>query len=282
MIREFQGKYRWLSNFWPVTILYEDRVYPTVEHAYQAQKTSSLSERDWFTQNNDPSEAKAYGQTLTLRSDWNDVKIHIMKELTRIKYQNNFLRTQLINTGNQYLQEGNTWGDTFWGVNIITGQGKNNMGHILMEIRDELFLEHSLNTYLANHKKIVLFDGVCNLCNWWVRFLIRNDPHDTFRFAPLQSEVGRAIQAEYNINILGIRSVIVIDTYTTYTVKSSAIFSLARSMGGLWSLVNIFWILPVFIRDGIYDIIARNRYRWFGKQNTCMVPTNEVQHKFLT
>jgi len=130
-------------------------------------------------------------------------------------------------------------------------------------------------------KKIILFDGECNLCDWSVRLLLKNDPRDIFRFTSLQSELGQKIQAEYNIDSSKMNSVILIDNYTKYKSKTTAIFSMTRSMERLWPLFNVFWIVPKFIRDVVYTWITKNRYRWFGKMNTCMVMTDDIRHKFL-
>ncbi|MFT6361218.1 MAG: putative DCC family thiol-disulfide oxidoreductase YuxK [Candidatus Paceibacteria bacterium] len=134
---------------------------------------------------------------------------------------------------------------------------------------------------LEKKKKIILFDGECNLCDWSVQVLLKNDPNDIFRFASLQSDVGKEIQAKYGIDSSKLNSIILIDDYINHKTKTSAIFSMTRSMGAAWPLFNIFWIVPVFIRDAVYVFITKNRYRWFGKQNTCMIMTDDIRHKFL-
>lgn len=134
---------------------------------------------------------------------------------------------------------------------------------------------------IDKNKKIILFDGECNLCDTSVHVLLKNDPQDIFRFTSLQSELGQKIQAEYGIDSSKMDSVILIDDYTKYKSKTSAVFSMTRSMGKLWPLFNIFWIVPKFIRDAIYIFVTKNRYRWFGKKNTCMVMIDNIKHKFL-
>jgi len=135
---------------------------------------------------------------------------------------------------------------------------------------------------LLNHnKKIILFDRECNLCDWSVQLLLKNDPNDIFRFASLQSEMGKKIQEEYSIDISKMNSVILIDNYITYKTKTSAVFSIIASMGNLWRLLVIFWIVPKPIRDWIYMRVVKNRYRLFGKKNTCMIMTKDIMHKFL-
>ncbi len=134
---------------------------------------------------------------------------------------------------------------------------------------------------IAQNKKIILFDGECNLCDWSVQLLIKNDLHDVFRFASLQSGLGQEIQQGYGIDTSRMNSVIVIDDYVGYKTKTTAIFSMTRSMGPLWFVFNIFWIIPKFLRDWVYTIITKNRYRLFGRKNTCMIMTDDIRHKFL-
>lgn len=138
-----------------------------------------------------------------------------------------------------------------------------------------------LKKLIEQNKKIILFDGECNLCNHSVQLLLKNDPQDTFRFISLQSTFGKKIQHEYGIDTSYQSSIIVINDYVSYMAKSSAILSLTRSMGKLWPLLNIFWVIPKSIRDSLYDYIAARRYQWFGRKNTCMVMTDDIRHKFI-
>lgn len=136
MIDSFTGKYRFLSNFSPCIVTYEGMPYLSVEHAYQAAKTNDYNERktvDWL--NLTAGEAKKAGQTLTLRKDWDEVKLDIMDRLVRRKFKEPLYRNALMETGTEELIEGNTWGDTFWGV--CNGVGENHLGKILMKIRAE-------------------------------------------------------------------------------------------------------------------------------------------------
>lgn len=146
MIKEFQGEYRWLSNFWPVDIEYEGLQYPSVEHAYQAAKFLDCKIREEFTYGS-PGRAKRLtrqkGLAELMRTDWDNVKLSIMLDLTRKKYRaDKGLATKLINTGDMYIEEGNTWGDKFWGV--CKGRGANNLGLIIMTVREELRNEFGL------------------------------------------------------------------------------------------------------------------------------------------
>lgn len=134
-IEEFQGSYRFLSNFWPASVEYDGVTYPTVEHAFQAAKTLNKEERNKF-QNITAAQAKKLGRTVTLRSDWEEVKVSIMKELLEKKFSHSKLRDKLSQTKPHKLIEGNYWNDTFWGV--CRGVGKNTLGELIMEIRETL------------------------------------------------------------------------------------------------------------------------------------------------
>lgn len=129
-------------------------------------------------------------------------------------------------------------------------------------------------------KKIILFDGVCNLCNSTVQKIIENDKNDVFRFAPLQSDVGRQIINERGIDTENLDSVILIEPGVAYYHKSTAAIEIARHLKK-YSWIRMFRPLPEGIRDGIYEFIANNRYKWFGKKESCMVPTPEQQSLFL-
>ncbi|HET8838101.1 MAG TPA: thiol-disulfide oxidoreductase DCC family protein [Flavobacteriaceae bacterium] len=130
------------------------------------------------------------------------------------------------------------------------------------------------------NKKIVLFDGVCNLCNNAVTFIIAHDKKDVFRFASLQSEIGKKLTQERGIETSEVDSIVLIDPGNAYFVKSSAALEIAKELSG-YSWMRIFLYLPEWMRDFIYDIIAKNRYSWFGKKDNCMIPTEELRGKFL-
>jgi len=133
----FQGKYRFLSNFWPAKVHYEGMEYNSVEHAYQAAKTLDKQARLRIRNLRKPGEAKREGQKVEMRGDWEQVKVNVMYFLVREKFsRNSRLKDQLLATKDQYLEETNHWGDTFWGV--CKGRGQNMLGQILMEVRDEL------------------------------------------------------------------------------------------------------------------------------------------------
>jgi predicted DCC family thiol-disulfide oxidoreductase YuxK len=129
-------------------------------------------------------------------------------------------------------------------------------------------------------KLIVLFDGVCNFCNRWVQLIIKNDKKNIFRFAPLQSEAGKRLLAESNSSKGSPESVVLIEN-GKYYFHSSAALRIFSHLSGLWKLMMVFYIVPPFIRDAAYHFIARNRYRWFGKRETCMVPDEKDKSKFI-
>lgn len=135
---------------------------------------------------------------------------------------------------------------------------------------------------LPKDKKIVLFDGVCNLCNGTVNFLIKRDKKDLFRFASLQSETGQALLRERNIDPLSEDSIVLVEPGIAYYLRSDAALEIAESLGFPWKMLGVFKIvLPRTIRDHIYDLIAKNRYRWFGKQDQCALPSPSLKVKFL-
>jgi len=127
---------------------------------------------------------------------------------------------------------------------------------------------------------IVLFDGVCNFCNATVNFVIRNDKKGVFRFAALQSETGQKILEQYGLSKDQFNSFLLIEESRVFD-SSTAALKLARQLTLPWRLMRVFLIVPRFIRDGIYNFIARNRYKWFGKKDSCMVPTEEIKSRFV-
>ena len=131
------------------------------------------------------------------------------------------------------------------------------------------------------NKKIILFDGVCNLCNGAVQFSIKRDKKDMFRYAALQSNFGQQLIAERAIDTTKVDSIILIEPGVAYFTKSDAALHIGKGFGGLWNLLGIFSWVPKSFRDVVYDLIASNRYKWFGRKDTCMIPTPELQAKFL-
>lgn len=143
MIKEFQGEHRWLSNFAPCTVILDGVEYGSVENAYQAAKTLTHSERLKF-KGITPGHAKRLSKNITVRDDWNQVKLNIMYSLLVQKYANPPYKNLLIETGYIRIEEGNMWNDTFWGVCLKTGKGKNNLGKMIMEIRRNFYIFETL------------------------------------------------------------------------------------------------------------------------------------------
>lgn len=130
-------------------------------------------------------------------------------------------------------------------------------------------------------KKIVLFDGVCNLCNNFVQTIIKHDKKDVYRFASLQSEYGQQVQKHLGIDSSQIKSIILYEPNVAYYHKSEAAIEIIKSFGGAYSLMGLLKIFPNFIGNAVYDFVAFNRYKWFGKKDNCMIPTPELKEKFL-
>jgi len=130
-------------------------------------------------------------------------------------------------------------------------------------------------------KKIILFDGVCNLCNNTIQFVIKRDQNDIFRYAALQSETGEKFLAERNIDTKEIDSIILIEPNIAYYTKSTAALEIGKELKGLGTISAILQWLPESFRNIVYDIIAKNRYRWYGKKDACMIPTEELKSKFI-
>jgi predicted DCC family thiol-disulfide oxidoreductase YuxK len=145
---------------------------------------------------------------------------------------------------------------------------------------------------------VVLFDGVCNLCNGSIQFIIKRDPGARFHFASLQSPAGRQLLEKAGLIVAGsahppapdlnspgpdppgLNSFVLLENGKVFT-RSSAALRVLKQLGGGWKLLYAFRIVPPFIRDGVYDWIARNRYRWFGRQEACWIPTPELKERFL-
>lgn len=133
---------------------------------------------------------------------------------------------------------------------------------------------------MDDYQNIILFDGVCNLCNRTVVFIIKRDPGGKFRFAPIQSEAGKKYIGNINFPGEGLQTIIYIRGNKYYT-RSEAVLRILKDIGGLWKIFFGLMILPGFIRDFIYNTIAKTRYRIFGKFDTCMVPSQELKERFL-
>ena len=131
---------------------------------------------------------------------------------------------------------------------------------------------------MKSDSTIVFFDGICNFCNNSINFIIKRDKKGYFKFAPLQSEIAQKLVGDKTKPMP--ESVILIENGKTYD-RSSAALRIAKKLDGLWPLLYIFIILPKRLRDAVYNLIGRNRYKWFGKTEACMIPNPEVRSRFL-
>jgi len=127
---------------------------------------------------------------------------------------------------------------------------------------------------------VILFDGVCNLCNGAIQFIIKHDPKAIFRFAALQSEYSKKYREHFGLNIEGFDSIILVVNGQA-SIQSDAVMLIARLLGFPWFLLVIGYLFPRWMRDKVYDIVAANRYRWFGQKSACMIPTPDILDRFL-
>lgn len=127
-------------------------------------------------------------------------------------------------------------------------------------------------------ERIILFDGVCNFCNNSVQFIVNRDPAGKFQFASQQSEIGEKLMAAYGVS--GNDSIVYIEDGQAFT-KSTAALRIAKHLTMPWSICSIFTVIPLPIRNSIYNLIAKNRYRWFGKRESCMIPPPSIRKRFL-
>ena len=135
---------------------------------------------------------------------------------------------------------------------------------------------------IPKDKKIILFDGICNLCDSAVQLIIKNDKRDIFRFVALQSDLGQKIIKHLGIDIKKTDSIILYQSGFAYYCKSEAALEIAKDLGGIYYFASLFSILPDSFNNYFYDYIARNRYKWYGKKDNCLIPSPELQAKFLS
>jgi predicted DCC family thiol-disulfide oxidoreductase YuxK len=126
---------------------------------------------------------------------------------------------------------------------------------------------------------VVIFDGVCNLCTQSVKFILKHESEPRFQFSPLQSPAGSRILAEHGFSAANVATFVLVSEGKVYT-RSAAALRIARHLRGAWPLLRFFGIVPRPLRDMLYDYIARNRYSWFGKTESCLVPTPELRARF--
>jgi len=134
---------------------------------------------------------------------------------------------------------------------------------------------------MDSSKKIILFDGVCNLCNGAIQFIIKRDKKDIFRYATLQSETSQQLISERNIDTSKVDSIILIEPGVAYYVKSEAVLKIGMLLKGYPTISKLLNLIPSKLQNIVYDFVARNRYKWYGKKEQCMVPTAEIKAKFL-
>lgn len=127
---------------------------------------------------------------------------------------------------------------------------------------------------------IILFDGVCNLCNGSVQYVLKHDKKKLFRFASLQSDSGQQLLKKYKLPYNNFNSFVLLQNEKAY-LKSTAALMVAKQLRGFTQILYAFIIVPTFIRDAVYNLISKNRYKWFGKKDSCMVPTTELKSRFL-
>ncbi|MBC6990332.1 thiol-disulfide oxidoreductase DCC family protein [Hymenobacter sp. BT491] len=134
---------------------------------------------------------------------------------------------------------------------------------------------------MAQSSGTILFDGVCNLCNGFVQFVIEHDAQGRFRFASLQSEAARVLLSAHGTTVAATpETIVLVEDGTVYT-HSGAVLRILRQMSGLWPLLYVGIVLPAAFRDAMYRFVARHRYQWFGRQEACMLPTPELTQRFL-
>lgn len=138
----------------------------------------------------------------------------------------------------------------------------------------------------AENRKIVLYDGLCGMCDGTAQFLLRHDKKDAFRLAPQQGEAARRVLARHALDPAAIETICVIEGFETpqerVFTKSDATLRIAEGLGGIWKLALVGGLLPRFLRDAAYDLVARNRYRIFGRRAQCRIPSSEDREKFLS
>lgn len=129
-------------------------------------------------------------------------------------------------------------------------------------------------------KPIIIFDGVCNLCNATVNFIIQRDKSCKLQFTPVQSQASIYLQKKYSINLFEMETIVLIKNGVVYT-KSDAVIQIAKYLDGRWKFIFFIKFFPKFLRDRVYSMIATNRYNWFGKKKSCMVPSENIKNRFL-
>jgi predicted DCC family thiol-disulfide oxidoreductase YuxK len=132
----------------------------------------------------------------------------------------------------------------------------------------------------ARHERVIVFDGACNWCNAWINFTIDHDPQGKFKLGMLQSEHAKQILQELQLSTEDFETFLLLEQTRIFT-KSTAALKIAKHLSGLWPLLYLFIVVPRPLRDAIYDFVARHRYKWMGKAETCRVPTPSERARFV-
>lgn len=132
----------------------------------------------------------------------------------------------------------------------------------------------------ARHERVIVFDGVCNWCNAWVNVMIEHDPHGKFKFGTLQSEEAQQILQDLQLPAKNFETFLLLEEGCVFT-KSSAALRIVRQLSGFWPFLYLFIVVPRPLRDAAYDFVARHRYKWMGKAETCRVPTPKERARFV-
>jgi predicted DCC family thiol-disulfide oxidoreductase YuxK len=135
---------------------------------------------------------------------------------------------------------------------------------------------------LPQNKKIVFFDGICNLCDASIQFIIKYDKNDVFRFVSIQSELGKMIISHIGIDISKIDSIILYIPNKAYFTKANAVLTIIKDLDSFLSIFYFLKIVPNYIKNTMYDFVAKNRYKWYGKKEYCLIPSTELKSKFLS
>jgi predicted DCC family thiol-disulfide oxidoreductase YuxK len=141
-------------------------------------------------------------------------------------------------------------------------------------------MRNSLNGDKHSEKYILLFDGVCNLCNSLVNFIIKRDPAGKFKFAALQSESAKSLLISFDLEASDLDTFVLINGDRSFS-KSTAALHVLKELGGAWKLMYVFIYIPKPLRDAVYDLVARTRYKVFGRRDKCMIPTTDIKDRFL-
>jgi len=134
---------------------------------------------------------------------------------------------------------------------------------------------------IPENKALILFDGVCNLCSTSVQYVIKHDKNNKYVFAALQSDIGKELMVKHHIDSNKTDSILLYRKRKGIVTKSTAALIIAKDLGFPTNLLSVFLIVPTFIRNAVYDFVAKNRYKWYGKQDSCWIPTPELQSKFI-